>query len=255
MSDWIPVSCPCGQEYNAGDDLSCPRCGTPSVEATPSNVKATSSGVLLDKCVCGREYNRARLAACPGCGRANGMRRPSPPSEPATPDIVDHARRRRRWLAGGILGGGLLVLGLIFVLLARGADQGRTLDAVAVRDALESNDVNCDSVDIGGVGTIDYRCTIADQDLYVSLEDTPFSLVNAFFYCLESNTATNYAVGVNWVALSQSDLVSTRRLAEVLGGTLVTGSELCAAVEDVFPRNVDAWSGRTWEDVYRQIGG
>ena len=183
------------------------------------------------------------------------MRRPSPPSEPATPDIVDHARRRRRWLAGGILGGGLLVLGLIFVLLARGADQGRTLDAVAVRDALESNDVNCDSVDIGGVGTIDYRCTIADQDLYVSLEDTPFSLVNAFFYCLESNTATNYAVGVNWVALSQSDLVSTRRLAEVLGGTLVTGSELCAAVEDVFPRNVDAWSGRTWEDVYRQIGG
>jgi len=169
--------------------------------------------------------------------------------------MEDHARRRRRWLAGGIFGGGFLVLVLIFVFLASGAEQGRTLDAVAVREALESNDVNCDSAEIGGIDTIDYRCTIAGQDLYVSLEDAPFSLVNAYFYCLESNATTNYAVGVNWVALSQSDLVSTRRLAEGLGGSLVMGSELCTVVEDVFPRNVDSWSGRTWEDVYRQVGG
>jgi hypothetical protein len=143
-----------------------------------------------------------------------------------------------------------LVSGLLFLTLAStgcGNLLNRPLAATDVRDLLASSEVPCDSAEvIDQRDALLYRCEVAGQDFTVALERSDTSLLKALadavgFRCIgKSDGPLNFAAGVNWVAFTRSNLVSSQDLAAALGGKyVVVDAKFC---EEMF-QTIDSQPG------------
>ena len=75
MSEYIPVTCPCGNTYDAGQLLACAICGASStrarIESDAQRTLSERTPAQIYACACGRTYNHAVLPSCPVCHKPN----------------------------------------------------------------------------------------------------------------------------------------------------------------------------------------
>lgn len=148
----------------------------------------------------------------------------------------------------------LVITGCSTETNSNGTTSEGLLSAANVRQIIQEDELPCDSADVNQTDeSINYTCTVSGQTYTIRLEipDSSLSLMGRYWsWCQRISQDSPLLIGVNWVAESDSNVMSVESLKNSFGGKISSYTTVCPIIDQEFDD-----SGNPWKDIYDRVPG